>query len=183
MPSGSLFVISGPSGAGKGTLVKRLCARMPEIWVSVSATTRAPRGTEVDGVDYRFMTQEEFEKTIAEDGFAEWAKVHSHYYGTPLAPIREHLAAGDIVLLEIDVQGAFQVREKLPEARLVFIAPPSMGVLEKRLRGRGTDSEEAIEQRMRNAVGEMAASSDYDVVIVNDDLERATDELVKVIES
>lgn len=183
MPSGSLFVISGPSGAGKGTLVARLEERLPQIWVSVSATTRAPRGHEVDGVDYRFMSVAEFEKTIAEDGFVEWAKVHSNYYGTPLAPIREHLAAGDDVLLEIDVQGAFQVRAKLPQARLVFIAPPSMEVLEERLRGRGTDSEEAIEQRLRNAAGEMEASKDYDAVIVNDDLDRATDELVRVIES
>ncbi|MGI6032820.1 MAG: guanylate kinase [Coriobacteriales bacterium] len=180
---GSLFVISGPSGAGKGTLVSRVVKRIPSIWVSVSATTRAPRVGEVDGVSYVFMSTEEFERTIKEGGFVEWARVHEHYYGTPVAPIKEHLEKGDDVLLEIDVQGAFQVREKFPDAKLVFIAPPSMEVLEQRLRGRATDSEEEIARRLVNARGEMEASSRYDEVIVNDDLDRATDMLVKVLES
>lgn len=183
MPEASLFVISGPAGTGKGTLVSRVLERVPNSWLSVSATTRAPRGEEVDGVDYRFLTTEEFERTIEEDGFVEWALVHSNYYGTPVAPIREHLSKGGVVLLEIDVQGGFQVREKFPDAHLVFIAPPSMEVLERRLRGRGTDSEESIRRRMADAVGEMEASKRYDVVIVNDELEKATDELVEVIES
>ena len=183
MPQGSLFVISGPSGAGKGTLVKRILERVPNTWVSISATTREPRAGEVDGIDYQFMTADEFERDIEAGGFVEWASVHSHYYGTPVAPIKEQLAAGKTVLLEIDVQGGFQVQDKLPQAKLVFIAPPNMEVLEQRLRSRGTDSEEAIVQRMHNAVGEMEASTRYDAVIVNDDLDRATEELVKMIQS
>lgn len=183
MPQASLFVISGPAGAGKGTLVSRVLERVPNSWLSLSATTRAPRGSEVHGVEYLFLSVEEFERTIAEDGFVEWALVHGNYYGTPIAPIEEHLAAGGRVLLEIDVQGAFQVREKFPQATLVFIAPPSMEVLEQRLRARGTDSAEAIERRLANAAGELAAAGRYDVVIVNDDLEEATAELVKVLES
>ena len=183
MPQASLFVISGPAGAGKGTLVSRVLERVPNSWLSLSATTRAPRGSEVHGVEYLFLSVEEFEHTIAEDGFVEWALVHGNYYGTPIAPIEEHLAAGGRVLLEIDVQGAFQVREKFPQATLVFIAPPSMEVLGQRLRARGTDSAEAIERRLANAAGELAAAGRYDVVIVNDDLEEATAELVKVLES
>lgn len=183
MAEGALYVISGPSGAGKGTLVSALMEEHPEIALSVSATTRKPREGEVDGVHYHFMDADEFERMIAEEGFIEWAKVHSNYYGTPLAPIEEHLAAGDTVVLEIDVQGAFQVLDKLPQAKLVFIAPPSLEELERRLRGRATDSDEVIVQRLANAKGEMEASKDYDYVIVNDDLERAAAELAEVIGS
>lgn len=183
MAEGSLYVISGPSGAGKGTLVERILDGHPDITLSISATTRQPREGEVDGVHYHFMSVDEFEDVIARDGFIEWAQVHSNYYGTPLAPIEQHLAAGDTVLLEIDVQGAFQVLDKLPQAKLVFIAPPSIKELERRLRGRGTETEEVIAQRLANAKGEMDASKDYDFVIVNDDLERATKELARVLES
>lgn len=183
MAEGSLYVISGPSGAGKGTLVNRILDEHPDIILSISATTRQPREGEVDGVHYHFMSVDEFEDVIARDGFIEWAQVHSNYYGTPLAPIEQHLAAGDTVLLEIDVQGAFQVLDKLPQAKLVFIAPPSVEELERRLRGRGTETEEVIAQRLANAQGEMEASKDYDFVIVNDDLERATKELACVLES
>lgn len=153
------------------------------VWESVSATTRAPRAGEKDGIAYFFMTREAFEEAIARDGFIEYAEVHGNYYGTPIAPIREHLEAGDDVVLEIDVQGALQVRAKLPEARLVFIAPPSFEELERRLRERASDSVESIATRLANARGEMDAARDYDVVIVNDDLERATDELAAVLES
>ena len=183
MAEGSLYVISGPSGAGKGTLVERILDGHPDITLSISATTRQPREGEVDGVHYHFMSVDEFEDVIARDGFIEWAQVHSNYYGTPLAPIEQHLAAGDTVLLEIDVQGAFQVLDKLPQAKLVFIAPPSIEELERRLRGRGTETEEVIAQRLANAKGEMDVSKDYDFVIVNDDLERATKELARVLES
>lgn len=181
-PSGSLYVISGPSGAGKGTLVARLMELVPGAWLSISATTRQPREGEVDGVHYQFLTVNQFEDIIAQDGFIEWANVHSNYYGTPLAPIQEHREQGDTVFLEIDVQGAFQVREKIPDAKLVFIAPPSMEVLEQRLRGRGTDSEEVIVKRLANAAAELEAAERYDHVIVNDDLEKATEDLLKVIQ-
>ena len=180
---GPLIVVSGPSGAGKGTLVKCVQKRVPDVWVSVSATTREPREGEVDGVHYRFCSVEEFERLIDGGGFIEWALVHSNYYGTPLAPIREQRAAGRTVLLEIDVQGGFQVRERIPEAKLVFIAPPSIEELERRLRGRATDSEETIAERLRNAEAEMEASARYDCIIVNDDLEKATEELLEVVQS
>ena len=180
---GGLFVISGPAGAGKGTLLARAVDVLPNAWVSISATTRAPRGTEQDGVEYFFKTVEQFKTEIEADGFVEWALVHGNYYGTPIEPIKQHIAAGDAVFLEIDVQGAFQVREKLPEAKLIFIAPPSMEVLEQRLRGRATDSEESIKLRLANAKGEIEASKDYDHVVINDDLETSTAQLVEVIQS
>ncbi|MCC6109530.1 MAG: guanylate kinase, partial [Denitrobacterium sp.] len=141
---GNLFVISGPSGAGKGTLVSRVLDRVPDAWVSVSATTRPPREGEVDGTSYFFMTDDQFDDLVARGGFLEWAHVHAHKYGTPLASVKEHIDAGDQVILEIDVQGAFQVREKLPEAHLVFIDVPSEKELLARLRGRGTESEDVI---------------------------------------
>lgn len=181
--AGALFVISGPAGAGKGTLLGRAVEQLPHAWVSISATTRAPRGTERDGVEYFFLSVEEFERRIEQDGFIEYAQVHGNYYGTPLDPIREHIAAGDAVFLEIDVQGAFQVLEKVPDAKLIFIAPPSMEVLEERLRGRATDSEESIKLRLANAAGELEASKRYDHVVVNDELESSTQELVQVIQS
>ena len=161
----------------------RVLERLPKAWVSVSATTRQPREGEVDGVDYQFMAVEQFEKTIEDEGFVEWARVHSNYYGTPVASIEEHLADGDIVLLEIDVQGGFQVREKFPDARLVFITPPSLEELERRLRARATDSEESIVERLANARAEMDASERYDTIIVNDDLQTATDMLVELLQS
>ena len=180
---GALFVISGPAGAGKGTLLGRAVQQLPRAWVSISATTRAPRGTEQDGVEYFFLSVGEFEQRIAQDGFIEYAQVHGNYYGTPIEPIRQHVEAGDAVFLEIDVQGAFQVLEKLPDAKLIFIAPPSMEVLEQRLRGRATDSEESIKLRLANAAAELEASKRYHHVIVNDELERSTQELVQVIQS
>lgn len=182
-PKGSLFVISGPSGAGKGTLVERVLEVMPQAVLSVSATTRPPREGEVDGTHYHFMSVDEFKKLIDEDGFIEWAEVHSNYYGTPVASIQDSIDAGKTVILEIDVQGGFQVREKFPDAHLVFIAPPSLEELEARLRGRATDSEEVIAHRLSNAQGEIDASKDYDFIIVNDDLNKATNELLSVLES
>ena len=179
--SGSLFVISGPSGAGKGTLVQRLVERVPHTWVSISATTRAPRTGEIDGLHYRFMTPEEFERIIEEGGFVEWANVHSHYYGTPTGPIIEHLEAGDNVLLEIDVQGGFQVREKFPDAKLLFIAPPNMEVLEQRLRGRDTETEEVIQQRLAAAKVELSHKMEYDIQLVNDNLDEAASQLVSYV--
>lgn len=179
---GNLFVISGPSGAGKGTLVARVVPRVDNAWVSVSATTRKPRAGERDGQHYYFMTDEEFQKLIDEDGFLEWAQVHDNRYGTPRASVEERMAAGCQVILEIDVQGAFKVKERMPQAHLIFIDSPSIEVLERRLRARGTDADDVIATRMRNAPLELEQKSRYDYVLVNDDVERAADELEAYIE-
>ena len=160
----------------------RIVARLENAWVSVSATTRAPREGEVDGVHYRFLSNGEFDELVAHDGFLEWAGVHSKRYGTPRGPVEEHLEDGCTVIVEIDVQGAFQVKEKMPEAHLVFIDAPSIEVIEQRLRGRGTESEDVIAARMQTALVELSQKEKYDYVLVNDDLDRATDELMSYIE-
>ena len=154
MRKGNLFVISGPSGAGKGTLVKRLLERIPDAWVSVSATTRAPRPGEIDGVHYYFMNDKRFDDLVAAHGFLEWADVHGKRYGTLKRTVLERMSAGQQVILEIDVQGAFQVRKLIPEAILVFIEPPSLEELRRRLEGRGTENADAIERRMKTAEAE-----------------------------
>ena len=183
MRHGNLLIISGPSGAGKGTLVSKVKPLISDIWVSVSATTRSPREGEIEGVHYYFKTEEEFDDLIENDGFIEWACVHGNKYGTLRAAVEDHIAAGKQVILEIDVQGAFQVREKMPDAKLIFIAPVSMEVLEARLRGRNTETEEAIQKRINGAKLELSQKMEYDVEIVNDDLEKAVNELYQVIES
>lgn len=182
MRRGNLFVISGPSGAGKGTLVSRIMERVPDAWLSISVTTRDPREGEIDGVHYLFYDDARFDELAAQDGFLEWAQVHDHKYGTPAQLVREHLEAGCQVILEIDVQGAFQVRKRVPEAHLVFIEPPSLEELERRLRSRGTEDEESIALRMSNAKLEMSHKMEYDIRFVNDNLDECTDELVSYIE-
>ena len=183
MRTGNLFVISGPSGAGKGTLVARLIDVVPDSWVSVSATTRAPRPGEIDGVQYRFMSVDDFKALVAADGFLEWAEVHGNYYGTPLAPIKEQVALGRQVILEIDVQGALQVRKRLPDAHLIFVEPPSMEELERRLRGRGTETDEVIAMRMQNAKVELSLKMEYDIQLMNDDLDESLSKLVQIVDS
>lgn len=182
MRHGNLFVISGPSGAGKGTLVARLLQSIDDAWVSVSATTRKPRPGEVEGVHYFFTDDVGFDAMIAEQGLLEWACVHDDRYGTPRKTVEEHMAAGDQVILEIDVQGAFQVRKAMPSAHLIFIEPPSLEVLEKRLRGRGTESDHVIEKRMKTASLELSHKMEYDIRLVNDDLNVATHELIAYID-
>ncbi len=180
---GNLFVVSGPSGAGKGTLLSQVIERIPDAWVSVSATTRSPRPGEIEGVHYFFLDTDHFKSLAEQDGFLEWAQVHDNYYGTLKQSVIDHMNAGDQVILEIDVQGALQVRKALPEAHLVFIEPPSLEELERRLRQRGTETEDVISSRMKTAEVELAQKMEYDVQVVNDDLERAVDELVEVINS
>ena len=178
-----LFVVSGPSGAGKDTLLARVREQRPDLGLTVSATTREPRPGEVDGVSYHFLTDEEFDRRVAAGEFLEWANVHGHKYGTLRSEVDRNLAAGRSVILEIDVQGALSVRAIYPAAVLVFIEPPSMEVLEQRLRGRGTEDEADLELRLKDAAGEMALAPRYDERIVNDDLEGATQRLLVALES
>lgn len=180
--SARLFVVSGPSGVGKGTLVARVRDRLPGLGLTVSATTRAPREGEKNGVSYYFMDDSEFARRVENGEFLEWANVHGHRYGTLRAEAERLMAEGSSVVLEIDVQGGLNVRKVYPDVVLVFIEPPSIGELERRLRGRGTEDESSIELRLANANHEMELASLYDVRIVNDDLERATDELVSTID-
>ena len=181
MPGGRLFVITGPSGVGKGTLIRRLLERMPQLELSVSATTRPPRPGELDGVEYHFESEEEFDRMARNGELLEHATYSGHRYGTPRAEVEPRLAAGSSVVLEIEVQGARQVREAMPEAIQVFIAPPSPDALRERLEGRATDRPEEIERRLSAAEEELAARSEFGHVVVNDDLDRATDELAALV--
>lgn len=177
-----LTVLAGPTAVGKGTVSADVRARYPTVWLSVSATTRTPRPGEVDGVHYHFVDDATFDRMIAEDEFLEWAVVHGrHRYGTPKAAVLDRLAEGRPALLEIDLAGARQVRAAMPEARFVFLAPPSVDELVRRLVGRGTESEEERARRLATAEVEMAAAPEFDHVIVNDDVHRATDQLVSVM--
>jgi guanylate kinase len=177
-----LTVVSGPTAVGKGTVVARLRSEHPEIFVSVSATTRPPRPGEVDGVHYHFVSEPEFDALIEQNALLEWAVVHGAYrYGTPKAPVLEALAAGRNALLEIDLQGARQVRETLPEARFVFLAPPSWDELVRRLTGRGTESAAQQERRLVTAGAEMAAKSEFDHVVVNREIGQAVEDLVALL--
>jgi len=178
---GALFVIAAPSGAGKTTLVRALLERMPEIRFSVSHTTRQPRSSETDAVDYYFVTEDEFRRMVEADGFLEHARVFDHWYGTGKASVEALRSAGHTVLLEIDWQGAAQVRRAAPDARTIFIVPPSVADLEQRLRGRGTDSDATIARRLRDSVSDLGHWREFDYVIVNDDLGEATDALAEVI--
>jgi guanylate kinase len=183
VPGAKVFVITGPSGVGKGTLIRGVRERVPELALSVSATTRAPRPGEQDGIDYHFLTPAEFESRVAAGEFVEHAAYSGNRYGTLRAELERHLAKNVPVVLEIEVQGARQVRQAMPEAIQVFIAPPSDEALRARLVGRGTDSAEQVDARLRTAQRELDARPEFGHVIVNDRLERATDELVNIVRS
>jgi guanylate kinase len=176
-----VFVITGPSGVGKGTLIRGLLQRLPELELSVSATTRAPRPGEHDGVDYHFLTAEQFERHVAAGDFVEHADYSGNRYGTLRPELERRLRAGTPVVLEIEVQGARQVRDAMPEAVTVFIKPPSTEALRARLVGRGTDSPEQVQARLRTAQRELEAQDEFSHVLVNDRLERATQELEAIV--
>lgn len=175
-------VLAGPTAVGKGTVSAAIRARYPEIWLSVSATTRAPRPGERDGVHYYFLDEDEFTRLVEDGQMLEWAVVHGrHRYGTPRGPVDEAVAAGRPVLLEIDLAGARQVRETLPDSRFVFLAPPDWDTLVERLVGRGTESEEERERRLATARIELAAEPEFDVTIVNDTVDRASAQLAALM--
>ena len=176
-----LFVIAAPSGAGKTTLVKALTTRNPELRFSISYTTRPKRRNEAHGVDYLFVDKDEFDRLRAEGALLESANVFDNFYGTSRAQVEEHLAAGHHVILEIDWQGARQVREAMPDCITIFTLPPSREELERRLRSRGTDTDEVIERRLRDALSDMSHWDEFDYVIFNDDLDRAVADLEAVL--
>lgn len=179
--SGQLVVITGPSGVGKGTLVKALLAQDPKLFLSISATTRAPRLGEVEGRSYYFLSQAQFRQWIAAGQFLEWAEYAGNYYGTPRQAVEQQISQGKTVLLEIEVLGARQVKNSYPSARRAFILPPSMQALEYRLRSRAQDGDVAIAQRLAKAQEELAVSHEFDAQIINDDLETALQELAHFI--
>lgn len=176
-----VFVITGPSGVGKGTLIRGLMERVPALELSISATTRPPRPGEQDGVDYYFMSNDEFERRLCEDGFLEHAAYAGRRYGTPRAELQRRLRTGVPVVLEIEVQGARQVRSSMPDSVQVFIAPPSLQALRARLVGRGTDDGEEVERRLAVAEKELRARSEFSHVVVNDRLDEALDELTAIV--
>ncbi len=177
-----LVVLAGPTAVGKGTVSGYIRDHVPDVWLSVSATTRPPRPGEIDGVHYHFVSDAEFDAMVAAGDMLEWAVVHGRAkYGTPRRPVEQTLAAGHRALLEIDLQGARQVREAMPEALLVFLAPPSWDELVRRLVGRGTETEDERQTRLATARRELAAAEEFDVVVVNDEVRHAAEELVSLM--
>ncbi|MEY3332421.1 MAG: hypothetical protein RLZZ176_721 [Cyanobacteriota bacterium] len=180
-PLGKLIVLTGPSGVGKGTLMNAILQRYPELHYSVSATTRSPRPGEVNGKNYHFITRSEFEKLVTQGEFLEWAEFAGNFYGTPREAVLNHIQSGELVVLEIELEGARQIRHTFPSALSIFILPPSFAELEKRIRGRGQDTEEAISRRLNRAEEEIAAADEFDLQIINDDFEEALQEIEKAI--
>lgn len=180
---GILYIFSGPSGVGKGTICKQLVSKRSDLSVSVSATTRAPREEDTEGITYYFKTKEQFKAMIEEDKFLEWAVYNDNYYGTPVDPVNAKLESGEDVILEIEVQGALKVMEKRPDAVSVFIAPPDEDALYERLRGRGSETEEQIEKRINAAKAELEQKEKYDYIVINDVLEDAVCDIEKIMKS
>ncbi|MBV8929893.1 MAG: guanylate kinase [Mycobacteriaceae bacterium] len=182
-PQGRIIVLSGPSAVGKSTLVRCLRDRVADLYFSVSATTRRPRPGEVDGVDYHFVSPEQFQRLVDDGALLEWAEIHGglHRSGTPAGPVRDAAAAGRPVLIEVDLAGARAIKAALPEAATVFLAPPSWAALESRLVGRGTESPEVMARRLATARDELAAQDDFDAVVVNSQLETACTELIALL--
>ena len=172
MKQGKLFVFSGPSATGKGTICRELL-KDPDTWLSVSLTTRVPREGEEHGIHYYFVTREEYDRTVEEDGFLEHAEIYGNCYGTPKRYALEHMAAGEDVILEIEMQGALQIKKAYPEAVLIFVLPPSLKELRNRIRKRGSESEEQIAARMKTTLSEIELLPEYDYFLVNDDLDEA----------
>ena len=183
MDEGLLVLISGPSGAGKGTICKRLLMEMSYLKVSVSATTRKPREGEAEGISYYFIDEEEFIKRINNDEFLEYAKVYGNYYGTPKEEVFKQLKAGNDIILEIDIQGALQVKKNYPMGVFIFILPPSLAELKTRIEGRGTDSKEVILRRMESAYDELNYAFQYDYAVLNDQVEVAAEKIKHIIEA
>ena len=180
MKKGLLIVVSGPSGTGKGTVCSELLNQAQDLAYSISATTRQPRAGEVEGKNYYFMDKTDFEQKIAEGGFLEYANVYGNYYGTPLAKIEERLAAGEDILLEIDTQGALNVMKKCPDGLFIFLVPPSLAELERRIRGRGSETAESLAKRMGSAKKEIEDGRKYGYVVVNDTVKKAVSRIMAI---
>ena len=176
-----LIIITGPSGVGKGTVVKKILDKEKNIWLSISATTRKPRVGEKDGESYYYITDKKFKDMIDKNEFLEWAQFAGNYYGTPLTTVNEKIENGWIVLLEIEVEGAEQIKAKFPEALSIFLLPPSIEELEKRIRNRGTEKEEAINRRLSRANYEIASSDEFDFVLTNHDVDKTVKTILKII--
>ena len=178
-----LIILTGPSGVGKGTVIKKILDKEKNIWLSISATTRNPRKGEKEGENYYFLSETEFKKMIDKKLFLEWAKFADNYYGTPLSSVREKIERGFIVLLEIEVEGAKQIKEKFPESLSIFLLPPNKDELEKRIRNRGTEKEESIKRRLARANYEIEASDEFDFAVINHDISETVKNVIKIIKS